>query len=121
MTLSPAARDVTASTQTGSIANLLLRTPDGSLPAQSLTGTNSLGPSVTATTGQQYESALGARASVTVGRDSQTGAVTSVHLDGMPLTASHLLGSVVVGQHPNSVALSADRQTATSPTLAVAQ
>jgi YVTN family beta-propeller protein len=112
VTLSQRFGAITVSTQTGSITNLLLRNPDGSLPAQSLTGTNSIGTSVTDSTGRQYESALGAPAHVTVGRDSKTGAVTSIKLDGIPLTASHLLGSVGVGQNPNSVAFAPDGQTA---------
>lgn len=73
MTLSQRFSAVTVSTQTGRVTNLLLRNPDGSLPAQSLTGTNYTGTSVTDTTGREYDSALGAPARVAVGRDSQTG------------------------------------------------
>ncbi len=62
--------------------------------------------------GRQYDSALGTPASVTVGRDQQSGAVTSIHLDGIPLTASPLVGSNAVGQKPNSVAFSPDGATA---------
>jgi YVTN family beta-propeller protein len=112
VTLSQAFGSVTVNTGTGSLTNLFLRNPDGSLPAQSLTGTNSIGTSVADALGRQYESALGAPASVTVGRDSQTGAVTSVKLDGIPLTASQLLGSTTVGRSPNSVAFAPDGQTA---------
>ncbi len=112
VTLSQQFGAVTASTQTGSLTNLLLRNPDGSLPEQSLTGTNAIGSSVADTTGRRFESALGAPARVTVGRDSKTGAVTSIHLDGIPLTASQLLGTVSVGQKPNSVAFTPDGRTA---------
>jgi DNA-binding beta-propeller fold protein YncE len=105
---------VTVDTQTGSITNLFLRNPDGSLPSQSLTGTNSLNSSVTDTDGRQYESALGTPASITVSRDDRTGAVTSVYLDGIPLTASPspVVSTVPVGLHPNSIAFTADGQTA---------
>lgn len=114
VTLAQRFGSVTVDTQTGSITNLFLRNPDGSLPSQSLTGTNSLNSSVTDTDGRQYESALGAPASVTVSRDDQTGAVTSVYLDGIPLTASPspLVSTVPVGLHPNSIAFTADGQTA---------
>lgn len=103
---------VTVNTGTGSITNLALRNPDGSLPAQSLTGANSIiGSSVTDTTGQAYESGVGAPAHVTVGRD-QAGAVTSIHLDGIPLTAAPTAQPITVGPHPNSVAFSPDGHTA---------
>ena len=112
VTLAQRFGSVTVDTQTGIITNLFLRNPDGSLPAQSLTGTNSIGTSVTDSTGRQYQSVLGAPARVTVGQDSKTGAVTSIKLDGIPLTASLLAGTVAVGLHPNSIAFSADGQTA---------
>jgi YVTN family beta-propeller protein len=112
VTLSSRFGAVTVNTQAPSLTNLFLRNPDGSLPSQSLTGTASIGSSVTDTAGQRYDSALGAPARVTVGRDQQTGAVTSVRLDGIPLTASPVVGSVNVGLHPNSVAFAPDGQTA---------
>lgn len=112
VTLSQKFGSVTVDTGTGSVTNLLLRNPDGSLPAQSLTGANSIiDSSVTDATGQPYESGLSAPAQVTVGRD-QTGAVNSIHLDGIPLTAAPPAHAVTVGPHPNSVAFSPDGKTA---------
>jgi YVTN family beta-propeller protein len=112
LTLSGKFGSVTVNTATGSVTNLFLRNPGGSLPAHSLTGGNPIGSSVTdAATGREFDSTLGTPASVRVGRD-QSRAVRSIDLDGIPLTASHLLGTVSVGQSPNSVAFSPDGQTA---------
>lgn len=112
VTLAQQFGSVTVNTQAGSISNLFLRNPDGSLPAQSLTGVNSpIGSTVTDSTGQPYDSGYGAPAHVSVGRD-QSGAVSSIRLDGIPLTASPPARTVTVGPHPNSVAFSPDGQTA---------
>lgn len=111
VTLSQQFGTITANTQTGSLTNLVLRNPDGSLPGQPVTG-EPIGTSVTDATGQQYDSALGTPASVSVGRDQQSGAVSSIQLRGIPLTALPLAGSVNVGQKPNSVAFSGDGGTA---------
>jgi len=112
VTLSSGFGAVTVNTQDPSLTNLFLRNPDGSLPAEPLTGTNAITSSVTDSTGQQYSSILGSPARVSVGRDPQTGAVSSVHLDGIPLTTSPLAGTADVGVHPNDVAFAPDGQTA---------
>jgi YVTN family beta-propeller protein len=101
---------VAVNTSSGSLTDLQLRNPDGSLPDQPLSGAP-IGSLVVASDGTRYESRYGAPTGVVV-RHGANGAVSGVTLDGITLGRSPVLPAATVGTNPDAVVFSPDGQTA---------